>query len=156
MSTARRSCDEDFSGFGGLVKMFEVLSGADEHGKTSSAKKIAVIYAVGVIISGEGGRGMFGKAVGSDTIIEALQDAEEDPKVDGHRAAGRQPWRIGAGQRPDVARNYAHQIQEADRGQHGRYRGQRRVLHLDGLHENLRRAGHADRLDRRGQRQRWP
>ncbi len=79
----KKKLDEDFSGFGGLMKMIEVLSGAEERGKTSSAKKIAVIYAVGVIISGEGGRSMYGKAVGSDTIIEALQEAEEDPKVVG-------------------------------------------------------------------------
>ncbi len=79
----KKKLDEDFSGFGGLVKMFEVLSGAEERGKTSSAKKIAVIYAVGVIVSGEGSHSMFGKAIGSDTIIEALQDAEDDSKVVG-------------------------------------------------------------------------
>ena len=79
----KKKLDEDFSGFGGLMKMIEVLSGAEDRSKTSNAKKIAVIYAVGVITSGEGGRSMYGKSVGSDTIIEALQEAEEDPKVMG-------------------------------------------------------------------------
>ena len=77
----KKKVDEDFSGFSGFVKMFEMLSGVEQRGKVSSAKKIAVIYAVGEITSGDGGKGMFGHAVGSDSIIEALRDAEDDSKV---------------------------------------------------------------------------
>ncbi len=51
--------------------------------KASSKKpKIAVIYAVGAIESGKGGEGMFGGvAVGSATMIEAIQQAEKDDTV---------------------------------------------------------------------------
>ncbi len=35
----KKKLDEDFSGFGGLVKMFEVLSGGEERGKTSSEQE---------------------------------------------------------------------------------------------------------------------
>jgi len=49
---------------------------------TSKKPKIALIYAVGGIESGKGGGGMFGgNAVGSATMIEAIQQAEKDETV---------------------------------------------------------------------------
>lgn len=49
---------------------------------TSKKPKIAVIYAVGGIESGKGGPGiMGGNSVGSKTMIEAIQKAEEDETV---------------------------------------------------------------------------
>jgi len=51
--------------------------------KSSSKKpKIAVIYAVGGIVSGKGGGGMFGgNSVGSTTMVEAIQQANKDDTV---------------------------------------------------------------------------
>jgi len=51
---------------------------------TSASKKpkLAVIYAVGPIVSGKGGSGLFGgNMVGSTTLIEAIRQAEEDKTV---------------------------------------------------------------------------
>lgn len=49
---------------------------------TSKKPKLAVIYAVGTIVSGKGGSGMFGgNMVGSTTLVEAIRQAEEDKTV---------------------------------------------------------------------------
>lgn len=75
---------EDFSGFAGFMKMVEMLSGAEPKATgTSSSQKIAVIYAVGEINSGDSKSGLRGESMGSDTIVKALRDAEKDPKVMG-------------------------------------------------------------------------
>jgi protease-4 len=78
----KKKIEEDFSGFAGLVKMFEMMAGTEPRGKVSNSKKIAVIYAVGPISTGSSSSSMFGEdSVGSDTIIAALKQAEEDSKV---------------------------------------------------------------------------
>lgn len=61
--------------------IFKLLSPA----KTSAGTKkdrIALIYAVGAIVSGKGGKSFLGgETVGSTTMIEAIRQAEADPKV---------------------------------------------------------------------------
>jgi protease-4 len=48
----------------------------------SKQDRIALIYAVGVIVTGKGGSSLLGgDVVGSTTMIEAIRKAEEDPKV---------------------------------------------------------------------------
>ncbi len=46
-----------------------------------SESKIALIYAVGEIVSGESSEGPSGTVAGSDTLINAIRDAEEDESV---------------------------------------------------------------------------
>ncbi len=77
----KQELDTDFSGFTGIVKMFELLAGVEPRGKVTANKKIAIIYAVGAITTGEGSAGLFAETVGSETIIEALKEAEKDAKV---------------------------------------------------------------------------
>ncbi len=73
--------DTDFSGLSGMMKMMEMMMGGDKTKKPSKNRKIAVVYAVGVIMSGESSSSLFGgSTVGSDTIVKALREAEEDPK----------------------------------------------------------------------------
>jgi protease-4 len=49
---------------------------------TSTKPKVAVIYAVGVIVSGKGGTSLLGgESVGSTTIVEAIREAENDRTV---------------------------------------------------------------------------
>ena len=51
---------------------------------TGAGKKdrIAIIYALGAIMSGKSGRSLFdGSSVGSTTLIEAIKQADADPKV---------------------------------------------------------------------------
>jgi protease-4 len=73
--------EEDFSGFAGFMKMFELIAGAEPRGKASASQKIAIVYAVGEINTGESKGGMTGERLGSETIIKALKEAEKDPKV---------------------------------------------------------------------------
>lgn len=50
--------------------------------KESKNPKIAVIHAIGEIVTGKGGVGLMGEeTVGSTTVIEAIQKAENDPTV---------------------------------------------------------------------------
>jgi len=74
--------EEDFSGLAGFMKMFELLSGTEQRGRESGNQKIAIIYAVGPISSGESHDSLLGESsVGSDSIIKALREAEENSKV---------------------------------------------------------------------------
>jgi protease-4 len=75
--------DQDFSGFAGFMKMFELLSGTEPRGRASASQKIAIVYAVGEINSGESKSGLTSESMGSDTIVKALREAEQDPKVVG-------------------------------------------------------------------------
>jgi protease IV len=61
----------------------ELLSGPKEATGTTK-DRIAIIYAVGPIVTGKGGESLFGgSAVGSTTMIQAIRQAEKDPKVKG-------------------------------------------------------------------------
>jgi protease-4 len=74
--------EEDFSGLAGFMKMFEMLSGTEQRGRERGNQKIAIVYAVGPISSGESHDSMFGESsVGSESIIKALREAEENSKV---------------------------------------------------------------------------
>jgi protease-4 len=78
----KKKIDADFSGFTGLFKLIELLSG-DDSGKMSLARnKIAVVYAVGAIMPGESEQKLFGgSTLGGDTIVKAIRTAEKDEKV---------------------------------------------------------------------------
>jgi len=74
---------EDYSGFSGLMKMIQELSGQTEDDAESDDPKIAVIYATGMIQTGKSSpASIFGEAVmGSETIVEQIQKAESDKTV---------------------------------------------------------------------------
>ena len=74
--------------------------------RRASKQKIAVVYAVGPIMEGKSQSDFFGNTtIGSTTIVAALRKAAERRQGGRHRAADRQPWRLGRGQRPDLAGN---------------------------------------------------
>ena len=80
----KKKVDTDFSGMGGFIKMMELFSGGGKSKKRSkAAEKIAIVYAVGAINSGSSSSDplMGGKTMGSDTIIQALAEADEDKNV---------------------------------------------------------------------------
>ena len=74
---------EDYSGFSGFMKLLQELSGQGEEAKESDAPKVAVIYATGVIQSGDSSpASLLGESVmGSDTIVAQIAKAEEDDTV---------------------------------------------------------------------------
>ncbi len=76
---AIKKVENDFSGLMGMVKLFDLLLNGDDETKASKNKKVAVIYAVGSIVTGESALSLFGGAtVGSDTLIRALKQADDD------------------------------------------------------------------------------
>jgi len=80
----KKKSDADLSGMAGLMKLIEVLTGGDQKAKSSKNNKIALVYVVGAITTGESTASFFGsETVGSDTIVKALRQAEDDPKVKG-------------------------------------------------------------------------
>ncbi len=80
---AKTKIDADFSGPMGMMKLFEtVFSGPGSKSGSGGASKLALIYCVGPIMSGESQSSLFGDTVmGSTTIVEALQAADKDDDV---------------------------------------------------------------------------
>lgn len=79
----KKSLDTDFSGFAGMVKMMNLLSGVEEPKRKSSKPKVAVIHATGAIVSGSSGSDFLSgeSTMGSDTMVKAIRQAAEDETV---------------------------------------------------------------------------
>src|SRR3954447_2752977 len=66
----------------GFFKLMQAMMGGESSSVDKRGKKIAVVYAVGPIMSGKSESGFMGsETVGSTTIIEALRKANEDKQV---------------------------------------------------------------------------
>lgn len=79
---AVKKVENDFSGMMGMVKLFDLLLNGEDGKKASQQKKVAVVYAVGTIVSGESTFSLLGgTAVGSDTLVRALKQADDDKTV---------------------------------------------------------------------------
>jgi protease IV len=77
-----KKIEVDFSGFSGMIKLIEMLTGGKPSEAPSKKPKIAVVYAVGPIAEGKSESGTFGgSSLGSTTIVAALRKAADDPKV---------------------------------------------------------------------------
>lgn len=79
----KKKRDTDFSGFAGMIKMMELLMGVEQPKRRSSSPKIAVIYARGMITTGKSQSDFWSgeTAIGSDTMIKAIRDANKDAAV---------------------------------------------------------------------------
>ena len=77
----KQEIDTDFSGPMGMMKLFQSVLGASTSGEAATGPKIALVYAVGPIMSGESESGLGGSSMGSDTIVEALHKANDDENV---------------------------------------------------------------------------
>ncbi|GBD35708.1 Protease 4 [bacterium HR36] len=65
----------------GLFDLFKLFAPPAEP-RLSEKPKIAVIYAVGVIVPGKGTPSLMGEAViGADTYVQAIQRAEQEPSI---------------------------------------------------------------------------
>lgn len=79
---AKKKIDTDFSGFNGLAKMMNLMMGVEPASSKSSKPKIAIISAVGPIMSGPSQNDLFGEStMGSATIIKAVKQARDDSTV---------------------------------------------------------------------------
>ncbi len=78
----QKEVDTDFSGPMGFFKLMQAMMGVDSSSRAKKGKKIAVVYAVGPIMSGTSQNDLFGgQIMGSTTIVEALRDANKDEDV---------------------------------------------------------------------------
>lgn len=82
MNYAKNKIDTDFSGPMGMIKLFQTILGVDSGSGKDKGPKIAVVYAVGPIMSGKSqNEPLTGQIMGSDTIVEALKEAADDETV---------------------------------------------------------------------------
>lgn len=78
----QKKVDTDFSGPMGFFKLMQAMMGVDSSSGERRGKKIAIVYAIGPIMSGKSQSDMFGsQTMGSTTIVEALREANEDDQV---------------------------------------------------------------------------
>lgn len=78
----KKKLDTDFSGITGMAKMMNLLMGVEPTPRKSSSPKIAIINAVGPIMSGSSRADIFGdESMGSTTIIKAIRQARDDSTV---------------------------------------------------------------------------
>ena len=78
----KKEVDTDFSGPMGFFKLMQTMMGGDSSSSDRRGKKIAVVYALGPIMSGKSESGFMGsESMGSTTIIEALRKANDDKNV---------------------------------------------------------------------------
>ncbi|WP_428304860.1 signal peptide peptidase SppA [Lacipirellula sp.] len=79
---AKQKVDADFSGPMGMMKLFQSMMGEGKGGSGDSNPKIAIVYAVGPIMSGKSQSSILGETtMGSTTIVEALEEAAKDETV---------------------------------------------------------------------------
>ncbi|MGL4511563.1 MAG: signal peptide peptidase SppA [Lacipirellulaceae bacterium] len=78
----KKKVDTDFSGPAGFFKLMGMMAGGAKR-PGSADKKIAVVYAVGPIMTGESAADPFGdsESIGSTTLVEALRDAAADKRT---------------------------------------------------------------------------
>ena len=78
----KKKIDTDFSGFTGMAKMMNMLMGVEPSSRKTTNPKIAVISAVGPIMSGPSQSDLFGdSSMGSSTMIKAIRQARDDASV---------------------------------------------------------------------------
>ncbi len=149
----KKKADTDFSGLAGMMKMMEMLTGAEPAKRKTANPKLAIIYATGAITSGKSQSDLFSSesTMGSETMIKAIREANKDATVKAivlKRVDS--PGGSAAGQRPDVARRLRKLVKEALRGQLCRRSPPPRgLLHRHGGRPHFRRSGHDHRFDQR-------
>lgn len=79
---AKKKMDDDFSGLQGFIKLMDLLAGIEPSEATTTGPKVAVVYAVGAIMTGESGSGLLdGETLGSATLVKAIDKARDDDDV---------------------------------------------------------------------------
>ncbi len=82
LNYSKKKVDTDFSGPMGMVKLFQTILGTARSSRRDKGPKIAVVYAVGPIMSGKSKNDAFGgQSMGSTTIVKALEEAAKDDQV---------------------------------------------------------------------------
>ncbi|MEX0936614.1 MAG: signal peptide peptidase SppA [Pirellulales bacterium] len=81
-SYGKQKVDTDFSGPTGFFKLMQMMMGDTGKSSADGKSKIALVYAVGPIMTGKSTFDLLGESImGSDTIVAALKKANEDKSV---------------------------------------------------------------------------
>lgn len=82
MRYGKKKLDADLSGLNGMITMMNLLMGIEDKPRKSKSDKIAIINAVGPIMTGSSQSDMFGSEVmGSTTMVKAIRQARDDSTV---------------------------------------------------------------------------
>lgn len=78
----KKKVDLNFDGFAGMMNMMNLLMGNEPKRRSTNKPQIAVINAIGPIMTGKSSSDLFGSStMGSTTIVKALEDAAENDRV---------------------------------------------------------------------------
>jgi protease IV len=78
----KRKIDTDFSGLTGMVNMMNLMMGVEPAARKSTNPKLAIISAIGPIMTGNNQQDLFGdQTIGSTTIVKAIRQARDDETV---------------------------------------------------------------------------
>lgn len=82
MRYGKKRLDADLSGLNGMITMMNLLMGIEDKPRKSKADKIAIINAVGPIMTGSSQSDLFGgEVMGSTTMVKAIRQARDDATV---------------------------------------------------------------------------
>ncbi len=78
----RKKTDADLSGLNGIITLMNALSGQTPASRKSSAPKVGILYASGMISTGSSQNSpLSGEVLGSDTFIKAVRQLRDDDTV---------------------------------------------------------------------------
>lgn len=78
----KKKVNTDFSGMTGMFELFNLMLGTKPTQRTTSNKKLALIYASGIIMPGDSAASLLaGEVLGSETLVKAIRQASEDKTV---------------------------------------------------------------------------
>lgn len=82
MNYGKKKIDTDFSGLNGMITFMNLVMGIEDKPRKSKADKIAIINAIGPIMSGKSQSDLFGgEVMGSATMVKAIRQARDDATV---------------------------------------------------------------------------
>lgn len=82
LNYGKKKLDADMSGLNGLITLMNLMMGIDDKPRKTKADKIAVINAVGPIMTGSSQSDLFGEEImGSTTMVKAIRQARDDATV---------------------------------------------------------------------------
>ena len=82
LNYGKKKRDQDLSGLNGMITMMNLLMGIEDRPRKSKADKIAIINAIGPIMSGSSESDFLGgEFMGSTTMVKAIRQARDDDTV---------------------------------------------------------------------------
>lgn len=82
MNYGKKKMDTDLSGLNGMITLMNLMMGVDDKPRKTKADKIAIINAIGPIMTGSSQSDFLsGEVMGSTTMVKAIRQARDDATV---------------------------------------------------------------------------